>query len=37
VIIGSSSEISGALICRSSNGVTERIPSKIDFLSSTVQ
>jgi hypothetical protein len=33
VINGSSSEISTALICRSSRGVTERILSKIDFPS----
>jgi hypothetical protein len=37
VIIGSSSEISEALICRSSSGVIERILSKIDFPSSTMQ
>jgi hypothetical protein len=37
VIIGSSSKINGALICRSSSRVVERILSKIDLPSSTVQ
>jgi hypothetical protein len=37
VIIGSSSKISRASNCRSSSGMTERIISKINFPSSTVQ